>query len=261
MATVGAPSRYEGPSTGALHGIAGPGGSTTGRAQVLSPTLDPTFAAILEELRGMIGGVGGTPDIATLLSQGANSPLMQAIIQPSLNYSRGQQALQQRGLMEQFREAGTLGGGPMAVALNELFNQQQQGEGSLIGQTMSSNLSPILNAMMQEYTQRFAPIQALTAALGASRPEFMMPPQGGSRGGGGGGTFRGDINPLNATSWTPGDMTANPVGYFPDGGSRGGGGGGGGSDISGILQQLIGGGGGMGSMWEAAEPDPWSGYY
>ena len=122
--------------------------------------------------------------LTQLLRKGSTSPLLQTILEPLLAIQQRGFGDQQRNLTDIFRSAGALKGGSYGVAVPRLLGDQSLATSSLIGQTNSSMLGPLLQALISGRGQdlnRSAVSEQIAAANAArSADDFgTMAPAGG----------------------------------------------------------------------------------
>ena len=117
--------------------------------------------------------------IAQLLRQGSSSNLFQSILDPLLQVQQRGFGDQQRNLTDMFRSAGALKGGSYGIAAPRLLGDQGLASSSLIGQTTSSMLGPLLSAMMTGRGQDLG-LQAILARINAGQQGGGYASSGGS---------------------------------------------------------------------------------
>ena len=126
------------------------------------------------------------------LSGGGGNDLLTQILAPLLQIQQRGFGTQQQGLTDAFRAAGALRGGSYGVAMPRLLGDQGLAKSALIGQTSSSMLGPLLQALMEQ--QRLSQQnEQFYAGLNRS-------------GSGGGGAFSGNL--LSSPPAIPGAGTS-----------------------------------------------------
>jgi hypothetical protein len=200
---------------------------------MVSPTSNPDFAQLL--LNAQQSMPQNLPSLQQIVSQGANSPLMEAILGPALQRLQAPQAQQRQGLLDTFRAAGGQRSGAFGRATTDLAGQQGLQQNDLISSVLAKTLGTLVPGQLQENQQAYNPISALTQILQASRPQvvpnadpakaytdllsILSRSQGGGGGGGGGSVSIGQQgNPLafsgSGNTAAPGYRRSSPNSNF-----------------------------------------------
>jgi len=173
------------PSGGFLStGDSGSGGGgavgNTRYAQV-SPTSDPSFAALLAQILQQTPQRENMTSLQDMITGGMNSPLLQSILGPALARLQAPQAQQRENLTESTRAAGGLRSSSYGQNFNKLQEQQGQQQNDLMGAVIQQVLSSLISGQMQEQQNSFLPGRSLTELLRTIAPQTVT----GSVGGGG----------------------------------------------------------------------------
>ena len=152
----------------------------------VSPLDDPAFAQLFQQIMASIPQ--GQPGIQDLVSQGANSPLIQAILGPALERLRIPQAQQRQQFTESARSAGGLRGSTYSSGLTNLMQNQGLQQNDLMSQVISQVLNTLVSGQLQSQQQQFLPAQTMGNVLPRIAPQTL---QGGLPSGGGAGMFGG----------------------------------------------------------------------
>ena len=142
----------------------------TERTTVTSPTVDPTFSRLLGESQAAIPQ--NLPSLQDIVSQGATSPLLEAIIGPALQRLVAPQAQQMQQLTDITRAAGGLRGSTYGGNVLQLLNEQGLQRNDLMSNIIAKTLGTLVPGQLQENEQAFLPQKALSALTQLARPEI-----------------------------------------------------------------------------------------
>lgn len=225
-------------STGGSGGGSGQAGNVN-YAQV-SPTSDPSFAALLAQILQQTPQRENMTSLQDMITGGMNSPLLQSILGPALARLQAPQAQQRENLTESTRAAGGLRSSSYGQNYNKLQEQQGQQQNDLMGQVIQQVLSSLISGQMQEQQNSFLPGRSLTELLRTIAPQTVT--------GSGVSGSRGAWDAMSPSQGLQTPMMGDsmgPAGGAPPGGSGWGGNTGGGSR-----------GGGGGSVIGGNQPAP-----
>lgn len=191
-------------------GGAGAVGST--RYQQVSPTSDPTFARLLEQIQAITPTA--LPGIEQITAQGMNSPLLQLVLGPALQRLQAPQAQARQNLTEQTRAAGGLRGSTYGQDMNKLVANQGLQQNDLMAQVIQQVLGTLISGQLQSQQNQMLPGKSLTELLRTIAPQTITGSTGGGGAGGGGGVLSSPRLSDNS-SVSPADFDARLRG-FPD---------------------------------------------
>lgn len=199
---------------------AGGGGAVgnTRYAQV-SPTSDPSFAALLAQILQQTPQRENMTSLQDMITGGMNSPLLQSILGPALQRLQAPQAQQRTNLTEATRAAGGLRSSSYGQNYNKLQEQQGQQQNDLMGQVIQQMLGSLISGQMQEQQNSFLPARSLTELLRTIAPSTVTA-------GGGVSGSRGAWDAMSPSQGLQTPMmgdTMGPAGGAPPGGSGWGG--------------------------------------
>ena len=163
----------------AIHDAArGKGSASTGPAlpsKVFSPVeADPGFATRVEDVIASINRPQAS--FEDLLSQGINSPLLQAILGPALrNLLPGAEEARQ-SLTDRFRASGGLRSGAYGVRAGQLESDILGQQGDLISRVISSFLPTAVSGLQNESARSLQQSSLLESILGLTKPQFIGEP-------------------------------------------------------------------------------------
>lgn len=259
-----------GPSMGGTFESGGGGFSNTGTSSsniapgsLVSPTADPTFAAILKQ--ALASMPQNLPTVEQTTSGAANSPLMAAILGPALQRLIQPQADARQGLTDITRAAGGLRDSGYGSNMTKLIGQQGLERNDLLSTVMSKVLAPLLSAQGQQNEQAYNPLKHLIDLLGQSRPVFAPGGSASSSKSGGSGwenipPSQGLNTPMQSDKNTTSTETAAqaaarnaPSTYAPGYGGTATP-----SPIDPLQQYLLGGGGGQSNQIYQTGPYSWA---
>ena len=170
-------------------------GTNVAGGNLISPTVDPTFAALMQQIQGSISGAQGQQQsLQNIVSQGAQSPLLEAVLGPALQRLLAPQAAQQQQLTDATRAAGGLRDSSYGSNMTQLLNQQGLQNNDLISTIIAKTLGTLVPGQLHENRQAYDPATALMQLLGLDKPSFVGDQpisSGGGGGGGGGGSLSG----------------------------------------------------------------------
>lgn len=155
-----------------------------------------------------VSGAGGGFDMSgllELLTQGAQSPVLEAILGPLLKIQERSFKPQQQNLTDIFRNAGALRDTSYGKGMGTLLGDQALAKQGLIGSTAQGFLGPLLQALMISQRMNLS-AQARSSGSGwADIPpsQGLQTPMSGSSGPGVG-YERGQISPPGSPAAAPG---------------------------------------------------------
>lgn len=169
LANLGVPGGYVG--AGDVGRPAGGGflGDTPYMTQ--SPLDDPRFAEILNSI---ISGIPQTRGVSDMLSQGIQSPLLQAVLQGVLSQLVPGERAARTSMTDRFRMAGaqrdTAYGGALANLESEILGRR----GQAVSGTISQFLEPLMRSLLAEQEQQFRGPDIMSRLLAYLRPETVV---------------------------------------------------------------------------------------
>ena len=231
---------------GGTSGASGTVGNTN-YAQV-SPTSDPSFAALLAQILQQTPQREGMTSLQDMITGGMESPLLQSILGPAMQRLQAPQAQQRQNLTEATRAAGGLRGSTYGQDFNKLQQNQGQQQNDLMGQVIQQVLSSLISGQMQEQQNSFLPARSLTELLRTIAPSTVT--SGGVSG------SRGAWDAMSPSQGLQTPMMGDsmgPAGGAPPGGSGWGGNTGGRGGGGGTFQPAPSSGGGVAG---GSQPQP-----
>ena len=150
------------------------GGSTSGKVgtteyKQVSPTSDPTFARLLEQIQAITPTA--LPGIESITQQGMNSPLLQLVLGPALQRLQAPQAQARQNLTEQTRAAGGLRGSTYGQDMNKLVANQGLQQNDLMAQVIQQILGTLVSGQIQSQQNSMLPGKSLTELLRTIAPQ------------------------------------------------------------------------------------------
>jgi len=226
------------------------GGGAVGNTQYaqVSPTSDPSFAALLAQILQQTPQRENMTSLQDMITGGMNSPLLQSILGPALARLQAPQAQQRENLTESTRAAGGLRSSSYGQNFNKLQEQQGQQQNDLMGQVIQQVLSSLISGQMQEQQNSFLPARSLTELLRTIAPSTVT--SGGVSG------SRGAWDAMSPSQGLQTPMMGDsmgPAGGAPPGGSGWGGNTGGRGGGGGTFQPAPSSGGGVAG---GSQPQP-----
>lgn len=145
-----------------------------GFAQV-SPLNDNPFTQLYGQTKNLIPT--SLPSLGALLSQGMNSPLLQAILGPSLQRLMGTEQTSRDAVTDAFRASGGLRSSQYGRTFAENEGNIMDKRSSLISDTIAKNLGTIVPGMLQEQKNMFLPGEEYMNLMKLIRPDLVTLPQ------------------------------------------------------------------------------------
>lgn len=190
-----------------------PGGGMVGNTayQQLSPTSDPTFARLLEQIMQITPTA--LPGIESITQQGMNSPLLQLVLGPALQRLQAPQAQARQNLTEQTRAAGGLRGSTYGQDMNKLVANQGLQQNDLMAQVIQQVLGTLISGSLQSQQNSMLPGKSLTDVLRTIAPQTVTGSTGAGGEGGGGISGRSSMGGVAGTGVSPEDRDAMLRGF------------------------------------------------
>lgn len=202
-------------------GDSGGGGGAVGNTRYaqVSPTSDPSFAALLAQILQQTPQRENMTSLQDMITGGMNSPLLQSILGPALARLQAPQAQQRENLTESTRAAGGLRSSSYGQNYNKLQEQQGQQQNDLMGQVIQQVLGTLMTGQMQEQQNSFLPARSLTELLRSIAPSTVSGtvPQV-SGGGGFTGSGAGGFSDTGFRARADQQMAGNNAPSYPGGG-------------------------------------------
>ena len=206
-------------SISAFGNTGGGSGGTSGYVgttnyQQVSPTSDPSFAKLLEQIQKITPTK--LPGIESIVQGGMNSPLLQLVLGPMLERLQAPQAQARQNLTEQTRAAGGLRGSTYGQDMNKLVQNQALQGNDLMSQVLQQVLGTLVSGSLQSQQNSMLPGKSLTDLLRVITPQIVSGSNQISGGSGSGGSFgRSGMGSPTGTGVSPADRDAQLRGY-PD---------------------------------------------
>ena len=190
------------------------GGGTLGGTSYkqISPTSDPTFARLLEQIQAITPTA--LPGIESITQQGMQSPLLQLVLGPAMQRLQAPQAQQRQNLTEQTRAAGGLRGSTYGQDMNKLVANQGLQQNDLMAQVIQQVLGTLISGSLQSQQNSMLPGKSLTDLLRTIAPQTITGSTGGGGGSSGDGVTR-SAGPqlMGGPGTSPADRDAQLRGY------------------------------------------------